>query len=66
MCIRVKNHIVTCEKCMFWCEKGYKWIGVLGSPKTYYSSSSKCEIDALEERNLFSISLAEIVLVFFQ
>ena len=22
ICIGVKNHIVTCEKCMFWCEKG--------------------------------------------
>ena len=22
MCIGVKNHIVTCEKCMSWCEKG--------------------------------------------
>ena len=24
MCVGVKNHIVTCEKCMFWCEKRYK------------------------------------------
>ena len=26
MCVRVgvKNGIVTCEKCMFWCEKGYE------------------------------------------
>ena len=26
MCVRVgvKNRIVTCEKCMFWCEKGYE------------------------------------------
>ena len=22
MCIGVKNRIVTCEKCMSWCEKG--------------------------------------------
>ena len=21
MCVGVKNHIVTCKKCMFWCEK---------------------------------------------
>ena len=24
MCVGVKNRIVTCEKCMFWCEKGYE------------------------------------------
>ena len=24
MYVGVKNHIVTCEKCMFWCEKRYK------------------------------------------
>ena len=24
VCVGVKNHIVTCRKCMFWCEKGYK------------------------------------------
>ena len=24
LCGGVKNRIVTCEKCMFWCEKGYK------------------------------------------
>ena len=35
ICDYVKNHIGTCEKCIFWCEKGYKWISVLGSPKTY-------------------------------
>ena len=23
MCVVVKNHIVICEKCMSWCEKGY-------------------------------------------
>ena len=34
MCVGVKNHIVTFEKCMIWCEKGYKWIGELGNPKT--------------------------------
>ena len=39
MCVGVKNHIVTCEKCMFWYEKMYKWILALGSPKTYYSNS---------------------------
>ena len=25
MCGGIKNCIVTCEKCMFWWEKGYKW-----------------------------------------
>ena len=24
MCVGVKNRIVTCEKCMFWCKKVYK------------------------------------------
>ena len=24
ICVGVKNHIVTCEKCIFWCEKGYE------------------------------------------
>ena len=23
-CIGIKNHIVTCEKCIFWCEKRCK------------------------------------------
>ena len=36
MCVGVKNRIVTCEKYIFWCEKGYKWILALGSAKTYY------------------------------
>ena len=26
MCGWVKNCIVTCEKFIFWCERGYKWI----------------------------------------
>ena len=39
MCVGVKNHIATCEKCMFWCEKGYEWFLALGSPKTYYYGS---------------------------
>ena len=34
MCVDVKNRIVTCEQFMFWCEKGYKLILALGSPKT--------------------------------
>ena len=34
----IKNYVVTCEKCMFWCEKEYKWIGALGSCKTHYLS----------------------------
>ena len=37
LCGGVKNRIVTCEKCMFWCEKGYKWIGTLGSYISHYS-----------------------------
>ena len=36
MCVGVKSSIVTYEKCMFWCEKGYKRILALGGPKTYY------------------------------
>ena len=36
MCVGVKNHIVTCEKCMFWYKKEYEWILALGSPKKYY------------------------------
>ena len=24
MCVGVKNHIVTCKKFIFWCEKGYE------------------------------------------
>ena len=36
MCGGVKNRVATCKKCMFWCEKGYKRIMALGSPKTYY------------------------------
>ena len=35
MFVGVKNHIDTCKKCMFWCEKRYKWILALGSPKAY-------------------------------
>ena len=37
MCGWVKNCIVTCEKFIFWCEKGYEWILAVGNPKTYYS-----------------------------
>ena len=37
MCGWVKNRIATCEKFIFWCEKGYEWILAIGSPKTYYS-----------------------------
>ena len=37
MCVDVKNRIVTCEQFMFWCEKGYKLILALGSPKTQCS-----------------------------
>ena len=33
MSVGVKNRIATCEKCIFLCEKGYKWILALGSPK---------------------------------
>ena len=36
MCVGVNNRIVTCEKLIFWFEKGYEWIGVPGSCKTYY------------------------------
>ena len=36
MCVGVKNRLVTCEKCMFWSEKRYKWILALGSYKTHY------------------------------
>ena len=36
ICVGVKNHIVTCEKCIFWCEKGYERILALDSPKAYY------------------------------
>ena len=36
MCGWVKNCIVTSEKFIFWCEKGYEWILVLGGPKTTY------------------------------
>ena len=32
-CDYVKNRIVIYEKCIFWCEKRYKWIGVPGSPQ---------------------------------
>ena len=35
MCRGVKNRIVTCEKCIFWCEKRYEGILALGSPKTH-------------------------------
>ena len=41
MCVGVKNRIVTCKKFIFWCEKGYKWISALGSPKKYHSNSPK-------------------------
>ena len=37
MCGCVKNCIVTCEKFIFWCEKGYEWILALGGLKTTYS-----------------------------
>ena len=30
MCVGVKNCIVTCEKCIFWCGKGYKLVSQLG------------------------------------
>ena len=40
-----KNRIVTCEKCMFCCEKGYKRIGVIGSCKTYYYSRAIQQIN---------------------
>ena len=36
LCDGIKNCIVTCEKCMFWCEKGYEQIRPLGSCKTHY------------------------------
>ena len=38
MCMRgwVKNCIATCEKFIFWCEKGYEGILALGSPQTTY------------------------------
>ena len=26
ICDYVKNRIGTCQKCIFWCGKGYKWI----------------------------------------
>ena len=35
ICDYVKNHIGTCEKCIFQFEKGYKSIIALGRPKTY-------------------------------
>ena len=41
ICDYVKNRIGTCKKCVFWCEKGYKQIIALSSPKTY------CFCDAL-------------------
>ena len=46
MCMRdyVKNRIVTCEKCVFWCEKRYKRISALGSPKTYCQCLDKGRI----------------------
>ena len=37
MCGCVKNCIVTCEKFIFWCEKGCEWILALGGLKTTYS-----------------------------
>ena len=42
MCMRdyVENRIVTCEKCVFWCEKRYKRI----SPKTYCQCLDKVRI----------------------
>ena len=40
MCIGIKNHIVPCEKCIFWCEKRCKWILALGGPKTYGYSAT--------------------------
>ena len=49
MCVGVKNRIVTCEKCMFSCEKGYKWIGVLGSPKIYYLEDREGLSDHLKQ-----------------
>ena len=30
MCVGVKNCIVTCGKCIFWCGKGYKLVLQLG------------------------------------
>ena len=40
MCGWVKTHIVTCEKSMFWCEKGYKRIGGSGQPKNTLVTST--------------------------
>ena len=57
MCAGVKNHIVTCEKCMFWCEKGYKWILAPGSPKTTYSNDGIFSNKAGESFNLAKIFL---------
>ena len=33
LCDGIKNHIVTCEKCMFWSKKGNKRIYDAGWPK---------------------------------
>ena len=53
MCVGVKNRIVTCEKCMFWCEKGYEWILVLGSPKKYYYGAEFADITCFNEDSSF-------------
>ena len=52
MCIGdyVKNHIVTCQKSMFWCAKGISEFGVLGSPKTHCSKKLWREIVGGYER----------------
>ena len=41
MCDGVKNCIVTCEKCIYQCEKGYVWIMALIRPNIYYSCVKK-------------------------
>ena len=61
LCGGFRNRIVTCEKCMFCCEKGYKRIGVIGSHRTYYYSRAiqqinfMANLDRAENTTMFFI-----------
>ena len=63
MCVGAENRIVTCEKYIFWCEKGYKRILALGSPKKCYFL---CRFGGLDTKKIALKELKYLCLVCFQ
>ena len=63
LCGGVKIYIITCEKCMFWCEKGHKWIKALGSCKTHYWDTIRHLKTFLMKYQFYFLSYVDAILV---